>query len=1144
MKKLLFVLFTTLLLVLTPNITTTTNSTSIQDELSFTFSFETPHISNINQYDQTVSQVTIPDCQLYAKPGKPKLPVKPVQILLPKDSTVESIKVTTSSPVQLNQKVSSIELGQIYYPLTQPPENNTPTINYDTNHAYPKQHYNNIGVQHFRGYAILVLNLHPATFNASTNTISYYPEMTIEITTSQNNKNHTLYRGMPSDFDAINKKINAIDYKALQSYKTPKSINSQSSQENQYDYVLITTKEFKEYDGNYDFNTLLAKREEQGLKTTIKTINEIYEECPGEDLPEKIRNFITYAYQNWNTEWILLGGDVEFVPVRYLYDVDGGDMILASDTYYQCLDGDFNYDNDSWYGEKNDGVNGSKIDLYAEVFIGRASVDNTEQIESFVKKTLTYESSQWGMDSYLYNVESVGEKVWSGGGGWGAGYVERCIGYWTDYNLDTRGISPSLYTINRRYERDTHYMKRDLEEDIHTGVNIINHLGHSSPTYCMGFTPSDIFDFTNQDYGFWYSQGCHPGQFDVVDECVAEAWTVAEHGGFAAIMNTGFGYGSNHDYDGPDNRFAREFYDALNYTEEKISRIGKANQDSKEDNLWQIDTNNAMYHNYYSTTLFGDPYVQLKGMEDFRADFSWNQTFPTPSDPIQFNDHSLSALTYYWDFDDGTTSQEKNPTHNFDQQGTYDVTLTITGEMNKVDEITREVSVFENWPPFAISVPQNIATDSNTIQFQAENSWDPDGTVISYHWDFDDGNVSDKINPVHQFSKDGIYEITLTVTDDLGKTGSSTFDIRIDQHTPPDSDVIVGGKRGTNNWLVSSAYVSIETMDYSEIKRIKYKLDEEDWETYENPIIVENNGLHTIQYYAIDTWGNQEQTKTKTFGIDTTPPKLQTNIDGSMTDGWYTSPVTVFCEANDTVSDIKVVYYKIKDDTNLWQKYTEPLMLTANGKQQISFYAENNAGLTSEKNKTLTIPIDTKPPTTTVFVKGDPSKNSELTITFTASDKGSGVKDIFYSFDNESFTQYTNPITVKETGTHTIYYYSTDSLSHEEPIQKKTFTHGVEPELRILNPKPGIYIKNDQILVLNNQIIAFGPITFKTSVNPQFLFIDSFSIYIDGALQKTLNSAPYDYEWTSPAFGRKNIRFELTSNELTIQKQITLFKIG
>ena len=618
MKKLLLVLFTTFLLVLTPNITTTTNSTSTQDELSFTFSFETPHISNINQYNQTVSQVTMPDCKSYAEPGKPKLPVKPVQILLPKDSTVESIVVTTSPQIQLNQKVTSIELGQTYSPLTQPPENNTPTINYDTKQAYPKQHYNNIGVQHFRGYAILVLNIHPVTFNASTNTISYYPEMTIEITTAQNNNNHTLYRGISSDFDEINQKINAMDYKALQTYTTPKSINSQSSQENQYDYVLITTQEFKEYDGNYDFNTLLAKREEQGLKTTIKTINEIHEEYPGEDLPEKIRNFITYAYQNWDTEWILLGGDVEFVPVRYLYDVDGGDMILASDTYYQCLDGDFNYDNDSWYGEKKDGVNGSKIDLYAEVYIGRASVDNTEQIENFVRKTLTYESSRWGMDSYLYNVESVGEKVWDGGGGWGAGYVERCIGHWTDYNLDTRGISPSLYTINRRYERDTHYMKRDLEEDIHNGVNIINHLGHSSPTYCMGFTPSDIFDFTNTDYGFWYSQGCHPGQFDVVDECIAEAWTVAEHGGFAAIMNTGFGYGSNNDYDGPDNRFAREFYNALNYTEEKISRIGKANQDSKEDNLWQIDTNNAMYHNYYSTTLFGDPYVQLIGRASCR----------------------------------------------------------------------------------------------------------------------------------------------------------------------------------------------------------------------------------------------------------------------------------------------------------------------------------------------------------------------------------------------------------------------------------------------------------------------------------------------------------------------------------------------
>ena len=99
----------------------------------------------------------------------------------------------------------------------------------------------------------------------------------------------------------------------------------------------------------------------------------------------------------------------------------------------------------------------------------------------------------------------------------------------------------------------------------------------------MHFSPEDIFNLTNSFYGFWYSQGCHPGQFQAADECISEAWTVAPNGGFAAIMNTGYGYGSGDNYDGPDNRFAREFWDALNNSQEKISRIGEANQDSKED---------------------------------------------------------------------------------------------------------------------------------------------------------------------------------------------------------------------------------------------------------------------------------------------------------------------------------------------------------------------------------------------------------------------------------------------------------------------------------------------------------------------------------------------------------------------------------
>lgn len=158
-------------------------------------------------------------------------------------------------------------------------------------------------------------------------------------------------------------------------------------------------------------------------------------------------------------------------------------MYLASDVYYQCLDGTYNYDNDSFYGEKYDGVNGDIIDLTAEVFIGRASVDNYQQIEQFVNKTLTYDSYEWGLNPSLTIAESVGEYVWGGSGGWGAGYVERCIDLCMDYDHSTQGISSDMYTIQRRYERDEKYNKLDLIKDINNGVHLINHLGHASPTF-------------------------------------------------------------------------------------------------------------------------------------------------------------------------------------------------------------------------------------------------------------------------------------------------------------------------------------------------------------------------------------------------------------------------------------------------------------------------------------------------------------------------------------------------------------------------------------------------------------------------------------------------------------------------------------
>ncbi len=53
-----------------------------------------------------------------------------------------------------------------------------------------------------------------------------------------------------------------------------------------------------------------------------------------------------------------------------------------------------------------------------------------------------------------------------------------------------------------------------------------------------------------------------------------------------------------------------------------------------------------------------------------------------------------------------------------------------------------------------------------------DRSWDPDGNITSWHWNFGDNTNSTEQNPTHTFAESGTYTVTLTVTDD--QEGSST----------------------------------------------------------------------------------------------------------------------------------------------------------------------------------------------------------------------------------------------------------------------------------------------------------------------------------------------------------------------------------
>jgi PKD repeat protein len=121
------------------------------------------------------------------------------------------------------------------------------------------------------------------------------------------------------------------------------------------------------------------------------------------------------------------------------------------------------------------------------------------------------------------------------------------------------------------------------------------------------------------------------------------------------------------------------------------------------------------------------------------------------------NQSTGDIVAYHWNFGDGNTSTEANPTHTYAAGGNYDITLTVTERSGATDSQTEQVTASEplrsdfNWNP--------VAGTPLTIQFNPAAR----GEVIAYSWNFGDNSTSEERNPVHTYAAGGQYTVTLTV---------------------------------------------------------------------------------------------------------------------------------------------------------------------------------------------------------------------------------------------------------------------------------------------------------------------------------------------------------------------------------------------
>ncbi|MBN1281103.1 MAG: PKD domain-containing protein [Candidatus Thermoplasmatota archaeon] len=658
--------------------------------LTHTVTFPTPQVHQRSMNDQVLTQITLPGAPGVGDPGEPNLPAYGISFLLPQGATVTDISVQPGVQHHLASDVL-VEPVEQPVPLSALPTAVVTTLCdesiYTSAETFPGSLFRTIGVHHFRGYGILYLVVFPVSYRPLEGELFYYSEMTVTVQTTHTTAVHPLFRNSDTDQQDVINKVHTSDTLATYGSMPHAPLSAEH-----YDLLILTTDELKDH-----FIPLKDAHDAHGIPTEIKTLSDV-SWFPSFVTPEDIRELITEEYITKGITSVLIGGDADVFPTPLLYVQAGGDTdTLPSDLYYACLDGTYNYDNDEYWGERYDGDGGGDVDLIAEVYVGRAAVGDALEADNFVHKTLAYMSTG-GYSSGP--VVMVGEYLWGPPNypvTFGGDSMEELVNGSSAHQYTTLGFPAETYSISRLYDHswpgfnlsdpwETGWPKSEIMNTINSGVHYVNHLGHSGTTYNMRMGADDIESLTNTMLPFIYSQGCYAGAFDL-DDSMAEYYTVkTTHAAFACILCARYGWGTPGSTDGPNQRYHRQFWDAV--FQENITSIGKANQDSKEDNVYRIN-GPCMRWCYYEMNLFGDPTLEFFIRQNTAPDIpeaplgtkkgEVGQTYTFTS---MTSDAEGDLVYYKWSFGDGTFSpwlgpylsgQQVNTTHSWTTWGRYEV---------------------------------------------------------------------------------------------------------------------------------------------------------------------------------------------------------------------------------------------------------------------------------------------------------------------------------------------------------------------------------------------------------------------------------------------------------------------------------------
>ncbi|MEA3505531.1 MAG: C25 family cysteine peptidase [Bacteroidota bacterium] len=575
------------------------------DEVTKSYSFNNTEISKSREFDMLYFENT----RLAGKIGEPALPYRAAKIMLPPGHVVTAVNFIGNNlqtistnfnayPMQPSRPISKGKTKAFY-------KNDKL---YKSNQKFPKNPTGKWSTEYMNGYGFLLVTFTPTEYLPKEKTLKYYQNVTIKVTTEPSAKaQHSISNISSSKQITERVKAYADNPEMISSYPA-KAAKGDSD----YQLLVITGESFTE-----NFEELTNFYLKQGLKSNIKSVEDINLEISGQDLPERIRNYILQEYQNNGIEHVILGGDVEVVPYRgFFCSVQSSSVYeddnIPADIYYSALDGSWDDDNDGLWGEPDED------DLLPEVAVARMSFSNESELEKMFNKTMNFQANP--VIGELRDPLLAGEHLYSDPETVGSDYLELLIGHHEDNGYITDGI-PEDFDIHKLYYSEVgNWSGSDLMNEVNSGRSLLFHVGHANSNTVMNLYTSDITNEnfsgangTDHNFTIVYTHGCICGSFDNSD-CIAEHMVKIDNFAAAFVGNSRYGWFNEGQTEGPSQHIHREFTDAIFSSDNQ--RIGAAHMESKAETASWVEApgqweEGALRWCFYDCNVLGDAAMRV-----------------------------------------------------------------------------------------------------------------------------------------------------------------------------------------------------------------------------------------------------------------------------------------------------------------------------------------------------------------------------------------------------------------------------------------------------------------------------------------------------------------------------------------------------